>query len=92
MLEPTKAAQAAAADAQSLNAKVLDHAEENVREAFKALRAAAGASSLTDVMKAQGDYVKEQSQRSMAQVKEIGEMIAGFGRNAMSGWGSKSDA
>ena len=43
MLEPQKLAQQSAADAQSLNQKVLDHAEENVREAFKALRAAAGA-------------------------------------------------
>lgn len=88
MLEPQKLAGQTAEDAKSLNGKVLDHAEENVREAFKALRTAATAGSLTDVMKVQGDYVKEQSQRSMAQAKEIGELIASFGRNAMSGWGS----
>ncbi|MBU3076554.1 phasin family protein [Sphingomonas quercus] len=87
MLEPNKAAKQSAAQAQSLNAKVLDHAEENVREAFKALRAAAGSSSVADVLKAQGDYVKEQSARSMAQAKEIGELIANFGRSAMTGWG-----
>lgn len=87
MIEPQKAAQQTAQDAQSLNAKVLDHAEENVREAFAALRNAAGASSITDVLKAQGDYVKEQGARSMSQAKEIGELIASFGRNALSGWG-----
>lgn len=89
MLEPTKAVSETAANAQTLNAKVIDHAEENVREAFNALRAAAGATSVTDVLKAQGDYVKEQSARSMAQVKEIGELIATFGRGAMSGWTPK---
>lgn len=87
MLEPTKSAQKSAEDAKALNAKVIDHAEENVREAFNALRSAATAGSVTDVMKASGDYVKAQGERSMAQAKEIGEMIANFGRNAVSGWG-----
>jgi hypothetical protein len=87
MLEPTKAAKQTAEQAQSLNAKVLDHAEQNVREAFAALRTAATAGSMPEVLKASGDYVRDQSARSMAQAKEIGEMIAGFGKNAMSGWG-----
>lgn len=88
MLEPTKAAKQTAAEAQALSAKVLDHAEENVREAFKALRVAATSGSVTDVLKAQTDYVKEQGARSVAQAKEIGELIANFGRNAVTGWGA----
>ena len=84
------AASNAAQNAASLNAKVIDHAEENVREAFRALRAAAGSTSIQDVVKAQTDYVKEQGARSMTQAREIGEMIAQFGRSAMEAWRPKS--
>ncbi len=59
-----------------------------MREAFKALRTAATSGSVTDVLKAQTDYVKDQSARSLAQAKEIGELIANFGRNAVTGWGA----
>ncbi|HTI30605.1 MAG TPA: phasin family protein [Sphingomonas sp.] len=85
-----EAASSAAQNAASLNAKVIDHAEENVREAFKALRAAAGSTSIQDVVKAQTDYVKEQGARSMAQAREVGEMIAQFGRSAMETWRPKN--
>ena len=77
----------AAETGQALNTKILDQAETNVREAFAALRAAAGAGSMGDVLKVQGDYVREQSARNMAQAKEIGEMIANFGKSAMEGMG-----
>jgi len=85
-----EAASSAAQNAASLNATVIDHAEENVREAFKALRAAAGSTSIQDVVKAQTDYVKEQGARSMAQAREVGEMIAQFGRSAMEAWRPKN--
>ncbi|HEX8446603.1 MAG TPA: phasin family protein [Sphingomonas sp.] len=73
----------AAETTQALNSKIIDQAETNVREAFAALRAAATAGSMGDILKVQGDYVREQSARNMAQAKEIGEMIANFGRSAM---------
>jgi hypothetical protein len=75
----------AAETTQALNGKILDQAETNVREAFAALRAAATASSVGDILKVQGDYVREQTSRSMAQAKEIGELIANFGRSAVEG-------
>ena len=84
------AASNAAQNAAALNAKVIDHAEDNVREAFRALRAAAGSTSVQDVIKAQTDYVKEQGARSMTQAREIGEMIAQFGRSAVDAWRPKS--
>ena len=34
-------------------------------------------------MKIQGDYLREQSQRSMSQAREIGEMIMKFGKDAV---------
>ena len=91
IVEPLKAAgeqlkaagEKVAETTSTLNAKIIDHAEANVREAFAALRAAASSKSLTDVMTAQTTYVREQGERGMAQVKEIGEIIANFGRQAM---------
>lgn len=65
----------------SLNSKVIDHAEANTREAFTAMRATAEAKSVADIAKIQTKFVREQSERSVAQVKEIGEMIAKFGRD-----------
>jgi hypothetical protein len=34
-------------------------------------------------MRVQGEYLREQGSRSMAQAREIGEMIANFGREAI---------
>jgi hypothetical protein len=101
MLEPDKlkaageamkdGAAKAAENSAALSMKVIDHAEENTRQAFAALRAAAKANGLTELMKVQSDFVRDQGTRSMAQVREIGEMIAGFGRQAMSGLSGQKD-
>lgn len=101
MLEPDKmkaagdavreGATKAAENSAALSMKVIDHAEENTRQAFAALRAAAKAGGVTELMQVQSDYVREQGSRSMAQVREIGEMIASFGRQAMSGLSGKKD-
>jgi hypothetical protein len=88
MLEPDKLKQTATQAAENtaqLNMKVIDHAEENTRQAFNALRAAAKANGLSELMQVQADYVRDQGARSMAQVREIGELITNFGRSAMSG-------
>ena len=60
--------------------KVIDQAEQNVREAFEAMRAAAAAKDLAEVMKIQADYMREQATRSMNQAREIGELIMEFGK------------
>lgn len=73
----------AAENSQAINLKVLDQAEQNAREAFAAMRAAAGAKSLQEVMEIQGNFIREQSSRGMDQVREIGELIARFGREAV---------
>ena len=101
MLEPDKlkaageavkeGASKAAENSAALSMKVIDHAEENTRQNFAALRAAAKAGGITDLMKVQSDYVRDQGTRSMAQVREIGEMIASFGREAMSGLSGRKD-
>lgn len=101
MLEPDKlkaageamkeGATKAAENSAALSMKVIDHAEENTRQAFAALRAAAKAGGVAEVMKVQADYVRDQGSRSMAQIKEVGEMIASFGREAMSGLTGKKD-
>jgi hypothetical protein len=72
-----------AAKSAEINVKVIDHAETNAREAFAAMRAAAGADSMKNLVQIQSDFVKGQSKRSMEQAKEVGELIARFGREAM---------
>lgn len=79
----------AAENAASLNNKVIDHAEANTRAAFAAMRSAASVKSVTDLAKIQTDYVKEQGARSMTQAKEVGDLIAQFGRDAMAAWQKK---
>jgi len=66
-----------------IGVKMIDQAETNAREAFAAMRQAAGAKDLSEVMRIQGDYLREQGSRSLAQAREIGELIAQFGRDAV---------
>ena len=63
--------------------KMLDQAEENTRQAFAAMRAAAAAKDLTEVMKVQGDFLRDQGSRSMVQAREIGDLIMQFGKEAV---------
>lgn len=76
-------AERATRNATSLSKTVIDHAEDNAKQAFAAMRAAADAGSVADVAKIQAQFVKEQSARSLVQVKQLGDMIAGFGRSAI---------
>lgn len=63
-----------------LGLKMLDQAETNTQEAFRAMRQAAQANDVAEVMRIQSDYLRDQGNRSMSQAREIGEMIANFGR------------
>ena len=67
----------------TVSMRLIDQAEQNAREAFAALRAAAGAKDLSEVMKVQGDYLREQGSRSMSQAKEIGELIVKIGQESV---------
>lgn len=67
-----------------LGGKLIDQAETNTSQAFAAMRAAANAKDLSEVMKIQGEYLREQGQRSMTQAREVGELIMQFGRDAVS--------
>lgn len=66
-----------------LGLRILDQAESNTREAFAAMRQVAGAQDLSQVMKIQGDFIREQSSRSVSQAREIGELILKFGRDVV---------
>jgi hypothetical protein len=76
-------AERATKNSAAISAKVIDQAEANAQQAFAAMRAAADAKSLSDILKIQSGFVKSQSARSAAHVKEVGEMIARFGRDAV---------
>ncbi len=79
-----------AENGSALSLTVLEQAEQNTREAFAAMRAAASAKSMADLMKVQGDYVREQSSRSVDQARKIGELITRFGREMMTPPGSET--
>jgi len=66
-----------------VSTKLIDQAEANAKDAFAAMRAAAKAKDMTEVLKIQGDYIREQGARAMAQAREIGELITQFGRDAV---------
>ena len=67
----------------TIGVKMIDQAEQNTHQAFAAMREAAAAKDISDVMRIQADYMREQSNRSMAQAREIGELIMQFGRDAV---------
>lgn len=75
----------------TVNLKVLDHAEKNATEAFNAMRAAASAENIKQVMEIQANFVREQAARSVEQAREVGEMIASFGRAAVAPLTGKTD-
>jgi len=76
-------AQAIGDNGAELGLKMIEQAEINTQEAFRAMRAAAQASDISEVMRIQTDFIREQGSRSVAQAREIGELIASFGRTAM---------
>ena len=75
--------EAMAQSGQQLGLKMLDQAEINTREAFRAMRDAAQAKDLSDVMRIQNEFMREAGSRSVSHAREIGELIASFGRQTM---------
>lgn len=74
---------AAASQGSAFGLKMIEHAEQNAREAFNAMRAAAKSKDVSEVLKVQGEYLREQGARSLSQAREVGELIAQFGRDAI---------
>lgn len=84
MVEPLKgASKQAAENSSAISLKMIDHAETNTREAFAAMRAAAQAHSLAEVLRIQGDFIRDQGVRSMTLAREVGEMIVQFGKQSL---------
>jgi hypothetical protein len=76
---------------KTIGLRLIDQAEQNAKQAFAAMRAAASANDLSDVMRIQGEFLREQTQRNMAQAREVGELIMQFGRDAVSPLRGSSD-
>ncbi|PCG15897.1 MAG: phasin family protein [Sphingomonas sp.] len=72
-----------AEQSSALGVTMIDQAQANAQEAFAAMRAAAQAKDLSEVMQIQGDYLRAQGKRSMDQARQIGELIMSFGRAAV---------
>lgn len=60
--------------------RLLDQAETNTHRAFATMRAIAQAKDVSEVMKIQSDYFREQGTRVVEQAREIGELMTGLGR------------
>lgn len=69
--------------AATIGTTLIDQAEVNTREAFAALRAAAASKDLPEVLQVQADYLREQSSRSMAQARQISDLIVQIGKDAV---------
>ena len=67
----------------TIGLRIIEQAEQNSHQAFEAMREAASAKDLGEVMRIQGEYLRSQGQRSMDQAREIGELIMQFGRDAV---------
>lgn len=74
---------AAASQGTNFGLKMIEHAEQNAREAFNAMRAAAKSKDVSEVLKVQGEFLREQGARSLSQAREVGDLIAQFGRDAI---------
>ncbi len=72
-----------AENSSTIGVAIIDQAQTNAQEAFSAMRAAAQAKDLSEVMQIQGDFLRAQGKRSMDQAREIGELIMRFGRDAV---------
>ncbi len=70
-------------NSSTIGVAIIDQAQTNAQEAFAAMRAAAQARDLSEVMQIQGDFLRQQGKRSMDQAREIGELIMRFGRAAV---------
>lgn len=84
--------QRAAENGATIGARMINQAETNAQQAFAAMRAAAQAKDLAEVMKIQGDFLREQGTRSMTQAREVGELIMQFGREAVAPLRGPSDS
>ena len=85
-----QAGQQATENGNRISLKLLEQAEANTREAFRVMREAAQAKDVSEVMRLQSEYLRDQGNRSMAQAREIGELIASFGRSALGQMTGKS--
>ncbi|RDE05456.1 phasin family protein [Sphingomonas aracearum] len=79
----TTAAEQAMERGNAVSMRLLDQAEVTARETFAALRAAARAKDVTEVMKIQSDFLREQSTRNMQHAREMSELILQYGRDAV---------
>ncbi len=70
-------------NSRAINLRMIEQAEENAREAFRAMREAAQATSLKDVADVQARYLRDQGKRGADHMREIGELIVRFGREAV---------
>jgi len=83
-----QAGQQATENGNRISLKLLEQAEANTREVFSAMRRIAEAGDITEVMRLQGDFVRQQAERASGQARELGDLIANFGQAGINAAGN----
>src|SRR3712207_5286787 len=76
-----QARQRASEHNETISLRLIDFAERNMTDTLEALRAAARAKDLGEVLNIQGNFLREQLTRSVDQFREIAEMMSAAGRD-----------
>jgi hypothetical protein len=83
MMQPMKQASAALKEAkerateqnEAISVRLIDFAESNLTDTLEALRAAARAKDVTEVLTIQGEFLRNQMSRSLDQFREMTELV-----------------
>jgi hypothetical protein len=60
---------------EAVGGRLIDYAQSNLNDTLEALRAAAAAKDVQEVLTIQGKFLRDQMTRSMEQFRELGELI-----------------
>ena len=75
-----QARQRASEHNETISLRLIDFAERNMADTLEALRAAARAKDVGEVLNIQGNFLREQLTRGVDQFREIAEMVSTAGR------------
>lgn len=64
---------------EAVSGRLIDYAQSNLNDTLEALRAAASAKDVTEVLTIQGNFLRDQMTRSMEQFRELGELFKSKG-------------
>jgi hypothetical protein len=73
----------ALSSSQQINLKMLDIAKQNTTSTLEAMKSFTCASDMSEALSVQQAFVRDQAAAGMAQMREVGDMVAKVGREAL---------